>query len=357
MQVICGTKDTIVPKYYRKVDLYNDDFSFYNESIQKELTCHKNNNNMDTIYVDIRDLNSSEYTYLNALNNILKNGDTVPDRTGTGTISLFNVNTVYDITVLNPNDKVTDHRYKIPIFTTKSVYFKGVITELLWFLRGETDTNILKDQGNHIWDGNTSKESLKKLNLDYEEGQLGPGYGYQWIHWNGDWRTSTGGINQIEKIINTLKSDPFSRRLVLNGWNVSDLDAMALPPCHLMYIFKTSLDKSGDKVLNCQVTLRSNDMFLGHPFNVVSASMLTIMIARCTNMIPGQIALSITDAHIYRNHVDQVNLQCSREPLIQPYVSFDKELNCYEDIIKLEYDDFKLTKYKFWPKIDAVMAV
>ena len=244
-----------------------------------------------------------------------------------------------------------------PIFTTKSIYFKGVITELLWFLRGETDTNILKEQGNHIWDGNTSAIALSQLGLDYKEGELGPGYGYQWIHWNGDWKNGKGGINQIENIIEQLKINPFSRRLVLNAWNVSDLTKMALPPCHLMYIFKTTIDQNGYKVLNCQVTLRSNDMFLGHPFNVVSATTLTILIAKCCNMIPGKIALSISDAHIYQNHIEQAKLQCTREPLLQPYLCINKKLSCYEDIILLNYDDFKLSKYKSWPKISATMAI
>ena len=301
-----------------------------------------------------------EVKYLNALRDILDTGDHINDRTGTGTISKFDVNLNYNITVLNPNDEPINHRYEIPIFTTKTLYFKGIITELLWFLGGHTDTTILKNQGNHIWDGNTSLESLRKLGLDYPEGELGPGYGFQWIHWGGDWSSdpeaNKGGINQIENIINTLKNDPFSRRMVLSAWNVSDLPKMALPPCHLMYLFKVTI-VNGSNVLNCKVILRSNDMFLGHPFNVVSASILTIMIARCVGMIPGEIALSICDAHIYKNHIEQVKTQIAREPRAQPYVTIDKIINNYEDIISLVYNDFTLSQYSSWPKISAIMAV
>ena len=347
MEVFCVGKDVIVPLYYKAINLETVDVTLYSNNAQQFFKAMSEESKLnDVIYVDIRDKTSSEYTYLAALKNILKNGDDIPDRTGTGTISLFNINATYDITVLNPQDDVINHQYKIPIFTTKSIYFKGIITELLWFLRGETDTNILRDQGNYIWDGNTSKDALSKLGLDYEEGQLGPGYGFQWIHWGGDWKKGEGGINQIKNIIETLKVNPFSRRLVLNAWNVSDLEAMALPPCHLMYIFKVSLNNDGKKVLNCQVTLRSNDMFLGHPFNVVSASILTIMIAKCSNMIPGKIAISISDAHIYKNHIVQAREQCEREPLTQPYVTINKSLTCYEDIIELKYEDFKMSKYK-----------
>lgn len=300
----------------------------------------------------------NEQKYLDAMNNILYSGDHIDDRTGTGTISLFDVNITYDITVLNLGQQSLEHQYIIPIFTTKSIYFKGIITELLWFLRGHTDTNLLKKQGNNIWNGNTSRESLDKLGLhNYPEGELGPGYGYQWIHWGGDWRSGEGGINQIENIINTLKTDPFSRRMVLSAWNVSDLEKMALPPCHLMYIFKVSLNEDEKKVLNCKVILRSNDMFLGHPFNAVSASILTIMIARCVDMIPGKIALSISDAHIYQNHVEQVKIQLTREPNETPYVTLNKEINCYEDIVSLEYKDFTLSPYESWPRIPASMAI
>lgn len=298
----------------------------------------------------------NEEIYLNTLRNILDLGQHIEDRTGTGTISLFDVNTSYKIEVLNPDDDPINHKYVVPVFTTKSIYFKGIITELLWFLCGHTDTRLLKAQGNNIWNGNTSRESLDKLGLDYDEGELGPGYGYQWIHWGGDWRTGTGGINQIENIINTLNTDPFSRRIVLSAWNVADLDKMALPPCHLMYIFKVSLcnDK---KVLNCKVILRSNDMFLGHPFNAVSASLLTIMIARCTNMIPGTISLSISDAHIYNNHIQQVTTQLEREPREPPYITLDKDIKNYEDIIALQYNDFTVSTYNSWPKISAKMAI
>ena len=299
------------------------------------------------------DVLSNEGTYLAMLRKILLDGDHKDDRTGVGTISLFGPVLHYGIetTVIDGKTK-----YKIPVFTTKSLFFKGIVTELLWFLSGNTNTNILRDQGNRIWEGNTSVEALNKLGLPYDEGELGPGYGYQWIHSGGTWGpngTSEGGVNQIKYVIDELRKNPNSRRAVLNAWSASDLDKMALPPCHVMYVFNTDSENR----LSCHLTLRSNDMFLGHPFNVVSASLLLILICKCVNMVPKGVTISIVDAHIYNNHVVQVNQQLERTPLQQPYLYIDKEISEYEDMLTLTYTDFKLDKYKSWPAIKAPMAV
>lgn len=312
-------------------------------------------NEIESYFIYQNNLNTvlQEYQYLNCLQRILNEGEEVNDRTGIGTLSVFDMNMLFDIKVLNPNDDPLNHQYELPIFTTKNLFFRGIIVELLWFLNGHTNTKLLAEQNVHIWDGNTSRQALDGLGLDYEEGELGPGYGHQWINWGGDWRTGEGGINQIETIIHTLKTDPRSRRMVLNAWNVGDLSKMALPPCHMMYIFKVT----NDNVLNCKVILRANDMFLGNPFNVVSASVLTILLARAVNMIPGKVALSICDAHIYKNHIEQVKLQLTRTPKAVPYMTIDKNINCYNDIKNLDFSDFKLSKYKSWPRIAAEMAV
>lgn len=308
-------------------------------------------------YKNIMNFNSQELKYLDCMDEIIKSGDVISDRTGIGTLSVFDMNMQFDINVLNLEDQQQNYKYDIPIFTTKSLYFKGIVLELLWFLNGHTDTKLLSDKGVHIWDGNTSREALDKLGLDYPEGELGPGYGHQWVNWGGN-LNEKNGINQIENIINTLKTDPFSRRIVLNAWNVGDLNKMALPPCHMMYIFKTTkCNLTNRNKLNCKVILRSNDMFLGNPFNVVSASVLTILISKCVGMIPGKISLSICDAHIYTNHIIQVKTQLERVPLETPYLTIEKDISTYDDITKLEYEDFKLSKYKSWPKISASMAV
>ena len=302
-----------------------------------------------------------EHEYLQALQHILDNGEHIPSRTGTDCISVFDVNLSFEVNYWGPN------LYQVPILTTKKIYTKGIILELLWFLKGLTNTNWLSERGVHFWDGNTSAETLSKLGLPYEAGELGPGYGHQWINWGGDFRTGKGGINQIEKIIHTLKTNPTDRRIILNAWNVADLDKMALPPCHLMYMFKVTNHNSSNlnnenqqkRVLNCKVILRSNDMFLGSPFNIASASILTCILSQCVGMNPGKVTLSICDAHIYSNHVTQVKEQISRKSQIQmaPILKIKKELNNYEDICALEYSDFELLNYVSCPAIKADMAV
>ena len=290
-----------------------------------------------------------ENKYLSLMNKVLNEGIEKNDRTGVGTLSLFGQMVEYNV---NEDDGV----YTIPMFTTKCVFFKGVITELLWFLSGNTNTNVLKDQGNNIWDGNTSRKTLDKLGLPYDEGELGPGYGYQWIHSGGTWKPdgqSEGGVNQIKFIINELRNNPESRRAVLNAWSPSDLSNMALPPCHVMYVF----NKTGDNRLSCHLTLRSNDMFLGHPFNVLSTSILLILICKCVNMTPDKVSFSMVDCHIYKNHVEQTQIQLERPTLRLPTLTINKEIKEYEDMLNLKYEDFKLHNYKKWPAIKAEMAV
>lgn len=296
----------------------------------------------------------NEFGYLDRLNYIKKYGERIPNiRTGTECISIFDMDMSF--TLLEENVSGVS-KYRIPILTTKKIYTKGVILELLWFLKGMTDTKWLSDQGVKFWDANTSKEALEKNGLDYEVGQLGPGYGHQWVNWGGDFRTRTGGINQIERIINTLKTDPSDRRIILSAWNVADLHKMALPPCHLMYMFMVTDFANEKKTLNCKVILRSNDMFLGAPFNIMSAAVLMCIIAKSTNMVPGKLTMSITNAHIYSDHIDQVKEQLKRIPLKPPLLEIKKEINDYSDISELEYSDFEITEYASWPTIKADMT-
>lgn len=308
---------------------------------------------------------SCEMEYINCIKRVLDNGDIIHgDRTGVGTIATFCETTKYDIAVLNPEE--TDFkktRYRIPLFTTKKMFTNGIIYELMWFLLGKTDAKWLQERNVHIWDGNSTKEFLDKRGLDYPEGVLGPVYGHQWTNWGGNWKTGEGGINQVKRIINLLKEDPHSRRAVLAGWNISDLSKMALPPCHMTYTFMISGNR-----LYCKVDIRSNDMFLGHPYNVCSASILTIMIARAIGIHPGGIGISITNCHIYQNHINQVKTQLCRIPLELPEFKLNYDVNSWDDIETLckEYDEdtgkplsdiYNIINYRSYPILKGKMAV
>mgnify|MGYP003385671377 CR=1 FL=1 len=326
----------------------------------------KTGNEVSTISPDISfetwknmsDPDSEEYAYLDSMRRILDEGEHITDRTGVGTISLFDENFKFSVTTINPDEPdQTKLSYRVPILTTKNLYLKGVIWELIWFLNGNTDSKWLSERDVHIWDGHTSAEYLKMKGLDYEEGELGPGYGHQWVNWGGDYKSRTGGVNQIQNVIKILKDNPESRRAILSAWNVGDLEQMALPPCHVMYIFKVSDHDKERKTLNCKVILRSNDMFLGNPFNIMSTVTLTILLSRALNMLPGKIAISIGDAHIYKNHIEQVMKQLKRVPLKFPLMSLEKEINSYDDMKNLIADDFVLDEYYKWPGIKAPMAI
>jgi dihydrofolate reductase/thymidylate synthase len=304
------------------------------------------------------DKSSFEYEYLDCMKRVLENGERCSNRTGIDTISVFDENMHFDIKTLS------DGSYQLPVLTTKKIFLKGAITELLWMLRGGTSAKWLQERDVHIWDGNSTREYLDKIGLGtYKEGELGPVYGHQWINWGStEWQSDKkdikkDGINQIRNIIETIKRDSFSRRLVLSAWNVSDLDKMALPPCHIMYIFKVSDHNKEKKTLNCKLTLRSNDMFLGSPFNILNTAVLTILMSKACGMNPGRIAISITDAHIYVNHVEMVREQLSRVPFKFPSMRIDKKIDCWEDMLDLTLDDFKLHNYQSWPLIKAPMAV
>lgn len=299
-------------------------------------------------YQNKADLHSDEYNYLNCLDDVLYNGEYINDRTGVGTLSLFNKTMEFDIKTYVSGNKFS---YRVPAMTTKNLYVKGVILELLWFLQGRTDSKWLEEQGVNIWKGHTSREFLDSRGLhDYPEGELGPGYGKQWIRW-GD-----RNINQIKYVINTLREDPTSRRALINAWNVSDLNKMALVPCHVMYMFKIT-DHNNSKKLNCSMIMRSNDLFLGAPFNILSTSILTVLISKALGVSPGKIAVTINDAHIYSNHVDQVKEQLERVPLKFPVLRINKDIESWNDMASLEYGDFEISEYFHHSRIKADMAI
>jgi len=247
-----------------------------------------------------------------------------------------------------------------PLLTTKKMFFRGIVEELLWFLRGSTDANELKAKKINIWTGNSTREYLDSIGLtEYKEGELGPVYGWQWRKFGEDYNNpKTKGKDQIRYLLEELMKPDNSRRAVLSGWNPVDLNKMALPPCHILYIFnKTS------KGLSCHMTLRSSDLFLGLPFNIASTALLTQILATVLNIEISEICLSICDAHIYQEHVEQINKQLLLTPYDLPKLiikkfappvdsSIDEKINWIES---LKYEDFELKYYLSHPSLPAIM--
>jgi dihydrofolate reductase/thymidylate synthase len=323
-------------------------------------------------YDTLLDIYSSEHGYLSLLQHILDNGDKInEERTGVGTISVEGGFMSFPISTMNPNEiDKTKLQYKVPIMTTKTLFVRGVFEELIMFLNGDTNVRELQKKKVGIWDGNTSRKWLDDHNLqNYEVGETGPFYGFQWNFWGADYLGPNSrdvhakdpkGINQLERCIDLLKTDPYSRRIVLTAWNPTDQPNMCLPPCHLLYCFKVrppQPNSCGKKVLCCTMIQRSGDMFLGIPFNIASTSMLTIFMSRAAGMLPGTINMTISDAHIYNNHVEQVKEQLTRTPYHFPIIQIDSKITTLKDMRKLKYDNVKITEYNKWPAIKAEMAI
>jgi thymidylate synthase len=285
-----------------------------------------------------------EQQYLDLIKNILDNGTWEEGRNGR-TKSVFGNMMRFDLT-----------NGKIPILTTKKTAWKTCLKELLWFIRGETDNKLLQDQGVHIWDGNTTREFLDSRGLNYREGLIGPGYGFQWRNFNASYDKETGGpsekgIDQLQQIIDALK-DPAqrtSRRLVMTAWNPCQLNEMALPPCHILCQFNVH---DGNK-LSCCMTQRSSDFFLGIPFNVASYSLLTHLIAKHCGLEAYEFVHFMGNCHIYENAIDACKLQITREPYPFPTVSI-KEVR--ENISDYIVDDFVLENYQSHDAIKVAMV-
>jgi thymidylate synthase len=344
-----------------------------------------------------------EKGYLNLLKETLENGETKATRNG-NVISIFGCMTNFK-----------DISSSFPLITTKRMFFRGIVEELLWFLRGSTNANELKQKNIHIWDGNSSRQYLDSIGLNYPEGELGPVYGWQWRKFGKAYETKTymvgsnsdteedediyndsdnsfnytdststsgsgtpkgtdpNGADQIKYILKELSKDNNSRRAVLSGWNPTDLKKMALPPCHILYIFNKS-----SKGLSCHMTLRSSDLFLGLPFNIASTALLTQILAHILYIPANEISLSICDAHIYEEHIPQVNKQIARSvsgvsgdgsdpngsciydfPKViikkaAPYISasIEDKLKWIEGLV---YEDFELSNYKCGAPLSAIM--
>lgn len=247
---------------------------------------------------------------------------------------------------------------QFPLLTTKKVFFRGVVEELLWFLRGSTNAKELQEKNIHIWDGNSSREFLDKNGLDYEEGELGPVYGWQWRKFGSQYPDGNNGTDQLKYLLEELSKDDYSRRAVLSAWNPKDLKQMALPPCHILYTFYKNKDG-----LACHMTMRSSDLFLGLPFNIASTALLTNIIATVLNIESNEITISLCDAHIYEEHVGSVKIQLDRNIYQLPNIKIKKmipdEHSSIDEKIKwieeLSFDDFELNDYKCHESIKARM--
>lgn len=321
--------------------------------------------------------NSQENQYLNLCKKLLLEGEKTLDRTGTGTLSLWGETMKFNL------------EEEFPIYTTKKISFKNVVKELLFFISGKTDTKILENEGVNIWKGNTSRDYLDKRGFhSYNEGEAGPIYGFQWRHYGAEYTPNVqyspgdgNGKDQLAGIIDNIKnltrgeSIEHGRRLVINSWNPLDIDKMCLPPCHYSMIFSVSgsmttsetevdteskieteteteietktesdsnpIDKS--LKLNCMVIMRSNDVFLGNPYNVTSYALLTCMIAKLANIKPGKLVLSVANFHLYNNHIEQIKLQIQRPPRKWPSLVIRGEQETIDDFC---YDDFYLIGYE-----------
>jgi thymidylate synthase len=303
-----------------------------------------------TTFTPKDDVVHDEYQYLSVLKNILESGDKKTDRTNTGTLSLHGVRMQFDISS------------RIPILTTKKVAYEKIFRELLFFVSGKTDSKILESQNVGIWTKNTTQDFIEKRGLDYERGDMGPMYGFQWRHWGMEYTgcnnipepgTEGAGIDQLSRLISNIRSDPLSRRHVLSAWNVSDLDKGVLEPCHILSQFIVSGDGNH---LDCILTQRSGDMFLGVPFNIASYAALTYMIAHLTNLSPRRLIVNIGDAHIYSNHISQTTTQLKRTPYPFPSLRF-RGATRISTIDDFTIDSFDVERYVSWPVISAEMAV
>jgi thymidylate synthase len=268
-------------------------------------------------------MNRGEQQYLDLLAEVLESGARKTDRTGTGTLSVFGRQLRFGLAD------------SFPLLTTKKLHTKSILYELLWFLRGDTNVKWLQERGVTIWDEWAD-----------ENGNLGPVYGYQWRHW----RTPDGReIDQIQQLISSLRKKPDSRRHIVSAWNPADVDKMALPPCHALFQFYVANGR-----LSCQMYQRSADLFLGVPFNIASYAALTLMVAQVTDLKPGEFVLTLGDAHIYLNHLEQVREQLTRSPRPFPRMKLNPAV---KELLDFQYEDFTLEAYDPHPAIKAPIAV
>ena len=281
------------------------------------------------VSVHVGEYNEGMRQYLELLQEVIQHGVPKGDRTGTGTLSQFGRQMRFDLSD------------GFPLLTTKKLHVKSILHELLWFLRGETNVRYLREHGVTIWDEWAD-----------QEGELGPVYGHQWRQWPA---ADGGGVDQISDVIQRIQVDPDSRRLIVSAWNVADLPRMALPPCHLLFQFYVAENPAGGpRRLSCQLYQRSADLFLGVPFNIASYSLLTMMIAQVTGLVPGEFVHTFGDVHLYQNHLDQARIQLERDPRSLPTIQLNRQI---DSIFDFRFEDFTLEGYDPHLPIRAPIAV
>lgn len=287
-----------------------------------------------------------ETQYLDILDDVLQWGKPRQSRNAT-TLSKFGKTMTFDISK------------NFPLLTTKKVFWKGVLHELLWFLKADTNATNLSEKGVRIWDGNTTREYLDSIGLNhYNVGECGPIYGFQWRHFNAKYEGckasyTNKGVDQLKNIIDLINNDPTSRRMIMSGWNPEQLKEMCLPPCHVSYQFYVRIDtQTKEKHLSCSMYQRSGDLFLGVPFNIASTAALTYIVANLTDCKPEKIMITIGDAHIYKEHINAVNEQLKRVPYDFPTLTINGK---HDSIESYEYSDFVIDNYESHPAIKAPM--
>ncbi|KZT63998.1 thymidylate synthase [Daedalea quercina L-15889] len=295
-----------------------------------------------------------EYQYLDLIRSVLDTGETRPDRTGTGTLSIF----------APPSMRFSLADSTFPLLTTKRTFWRGILEELLWFIHGSTDSKLLSAKGIKIWDGNGSKEFLEKRGLGHRrEGDLGPVYGFQWRHFGAQYTDCDAdyagqGVDQLAECIRKIKEDPTDRRIILSAWNPADIPLMALPPCHVLCQFYVHLPPSSSpsspKRLSCLLYQRSADLGLGIPFNIASYALLTHVVAHLTQTEPHGLIIQLGDAHVYRDHVDALEEQLKRSPRPFPKLRFKREV---QDVDDFKAEDVIIEGYEPHPPIAMKMSV
>lgn len=279
-------------------------------------------------------MNNTDLQYFNLLKLVSEKGKFKGDRTGTGTYSVFGAQARYDL------------QEGFPLLTTKKLHLKSIIYELLWFLNGRTDVKWLQERGVSIWNEWATAEQCAKFGR--QEGDLGPVYGHQWRHFGAN-KDNPNGYDQVSWLLQEIKKNPNSRRLIITGWNPIEQGQVALPPCHTLFQFYVQEGK-----LSCQLYQRSADLFLGVPFNISSYALLTMMVAQVCNLQLGEFIHTFGDLHIYSNHLEQVKLQLSREPRALPTMKINPVV---KDLFEFRFEDFELVGYDPHPSIKAPIAV
>ena len=325
-------------------DSYNCD-TFFNIDT-KDFVISYEKDYKDFTHYEFEKTNFGEKQYLDLLRNINKNGNYRTCRNGE-TKSLFNNHLKFDL------------RNGFPLLTTKKMFIRGIIEELLFFIRGNTDSMVLQNKKINIWKGNTTKQFLQSRNLDYKEGEMGPMYGYQWRNFNSTFSLDNNkniichknGVDQLKNVIHLIKNDPYSRRILLTDYNPSQSNLGVLYPCHSIIIQFYVIDN----YLDMFCYNRSQDTVLGTPFNIASSSLLLILISKITNLTPRFLNMTLGDTHIYKQHFDKINIQTIRTPYKFPTLEILKDIKNLEDIEKLSFSDFKLNNYKCHDKIICKM--